>query len=210
MLKYIIGFLKNLFNPAVSLLAIVDTFSLIDKRAKVHHKAKVFHSRIGSYSYIGKRGTLVFAEVGSFCSVAADACVGMGKHDLSKLSTSPIFTEKVNGTGHSWTENAPFSYEKVIVGSDVWIGERAMVMGGRTIGNGAVIAAGAVVTKDVPPYAVVGGVPAKVIKYRFSPEIIDALEKLEWWSLPESVLKEHIDAFQTDSITTETLKKIKI
>ena len=83
-----------------------------------------------------------------------------------------------------------------------------MVMGGVIIGNGAVVAAGAVVTKDVPPYAVVGGVPAKVIKYRFSPEVIEALEKLQWWSLPESVLRENIDVFQIDDISIDKLKTL--
>lgn len=208
MFKYLLGLLKNLFNPAVSILAVVDGYSSVDKKAKVHRSAKIFHSELGRNSYIGKRGKLVYAEVGTYCSIAADVCVGMGKHDLTKLSTSPLFTEKKNGTGHSWTDQRPFSFEKVLVGNDVWIGERAMIMGGLTIGDGAVIAAGAVVTKDVPPYAVVGGVPAKVIKYRFSPEVIEALEKMQWWSLPESILKKHTNVFQTDNISIDTLKRL--
>ena len=210
MLRYIIGLLKHLFNPAVSLLSIVDKDSVIDKRAKVHRKSKVFHSKLGRYSYVGKRTSLIYTEVGAFCSIATDACVGMGEHSISKLSSSPLFTERVNGTGTSWTDKVVFPYSLVTVGNDVWIGERALVMGGVTIGDGAVIAAGAVVTKDVPPYAVVGGVPAKVIKYRFSPEVIEALEKLQWWLLPENVLKERIDVFQSDNISIETLKSLTI
>lgn len=208
MFKYLLGLLKNLFNPAVHIFAVVDGYSFVDKKAKVHRFAKLFHSELGMNSYIGKRGTLVYATVGAYCSIAADVCVGMGKHDLTRLSTSPLFTEKKNGTGHSWTDQRPFSFEKVLVGNDVWIGERAMIMGGLTIGDGAVIAAGAVVTKSVPPYAVVGGVPAKVIKYRFSPEVIEFLVKLQWWSLPESILKKHIDVFHTDINSIESLESL--
>lgn len=208
MLKYIIGLLKNLFNPAVSLLSIVDKDSVIDKSARVHRRVKVFHSKLGRFSYVGKRTSLIYTEVGAFCSIATDACIGMGEHSISKLSSSPLFSEKVNGTGATWTDKVVFPYSKVSVGNDVWIGERAMVMGGVIIGNGAVVAAGAVVTKDVPPYAVVGGVPAKVIKYRFSPEVIEELEKLQWWSLPESVLRENIDVFQIDDISIDKLKTL--
>lgn len=208
MLKYIIGLLKNLFNPAVSLLSIVDKDSVIDKSARVHRRVKVFYSKLGRFSYVGKRTSLIYTEVGAFCSIATDACIGMGEHSISKLSSSPLFSEKVNGTGATWTDKVVFPYSKVSVGNDVWIGERAMVMGGVIIGNGAVVAAGAVVTKDVPPYAVVGGVPAKVIKYRFSPEVIEALEKLQWWSLPESVLRENIDVFQIDDISIDKLKTL--
>lgn len=78
-----------------------------------------------------------------------------------------------------------------------------------TIGDGAVVAAGAVVVKDVPPYAVVGGVPAKVIKYRFPNDIIDKLEEIKWWDIPEEKLKKNIHLFQSEDITIEQLNKIQ-
>jgi len=208
MRKYILGLLINFFNPAVSILARIDNKSSVDRKAKVNRSAKIFRSTIGRYSYVGKRSSLVNAEVGAFCSIASDVCVGMGTHDLAKLSTSPLFTEKYNGTGYSWVEQTPFPFEKVIVGNDVWIGERAMIMGGKTVGDGAVIGAGAVVTKDVPPYAIVGGVPAKVIRYRFPEEIIDRLEASKWWNLPDDKLKKHIALFQSDDIEIEALEKM--
>lgn len=208
MIKYILGLLINFFNPAVSILAWIDNKSSVDRKAKVNRSAKIFHSTIGRYSYVGKRSSLVNAEVGAFCSIAPDVCVGMGTHDLAKLSTSPLFTEKYNGTGHSWVEQTPFPFEKVIVGNDVWIGERTMIMGGKKVGDGAVIGAGAVVTKDVPPYAIVGGVPAKVIRYRFPDEIIARLEASKWWNLPDDVLKNNISLFQSNDIDIEAVEKV--
>ena len=132
--------------------------------------------------------------------------VGMGSHTLDKLSTSPIFTEKCNSTRHKWTEvstNNP--YKRVKVGNDVWIGTKVMIMGGVTVGDGAVIGAGSIVTKDVPPYAIVAGVPAKVIRYRFSSEVIDLLEKIQWWNFSPNVLKRNINLFQSKDLDMRKL-----
>ena len=207
MLKYILGFLKPLFNRAVSLGAMVDNLSVIDKKAKINRKTKVFNSSIGAYSYLSKHSSLVYAAVGKYCSIGPNSAIGLGHHTLNNLSTSPLFTEKHNATGHVWTDKQDiYPFKKVFVGNDVWIGTSVIIVGGVSIGDGAVIAAGAVVTKDVPPYAVVGGVPAKVIKYRFSEDVIKHLEELQWWNLPEEKLKSCIALFQKENVTIEELK----
>ena len=95
------------------------------------------------------------------------------------------------------TKGATYPEVKLIIkGNDVWIGSRATILGGVTIGHGAIIAAGAVVTKDVPPYAIVGGVPAKVIKYRFNEQQIEKLLSNPWWDKPIRWIKEHSQEFK--------------
>ena len=103
-----------------------------------------------------------------------------------------------------WIEKDVFEHkseeERVILGNDVWVGSHVLINGGVHIGNGACIAAGAVVVKDVPPYAIVGGVPAKIIRYRFPKEVIDRLESIQWWNLPIDILKQNIHLFQKENI----------
>lgn len=197
MFKYVLGFFCNLFNPAVSLFAKMDNKSIISKKARVYSFVQVCGSMIGDYSYVGRHSRIVYADIGKFCSIAGEVLLGMGTHTLNNLSTSPIFTEIKNGTGYKWadlTEIKPF--RRVKVGNDVWIGTRAMIMGGVTIGDGAVIGAGAIVTKDVPPYAVVAGVPAKIIRNRFLEEEISMIKAQPWWDMPEDFLRNNLSFFQ--------------
>ncbi len=93
------------------------------------------------------------------------------------------------------------------MGNDVWVGSHVLMKGGITIGDGAVIAAGAVVVRDVPPYAIVGGVPAKIIKYRFSQDIIEKLMELKWWSLTDDELKRNIIFFQQPNISMNDIEQ---
>ena len=209
MLKYILGFFLNLFNPAVSLFAKIDNKSVISRKARVYGHVQVNSSSMGDYSYIGRNSRLIHADIGKFCSIAGETKIGMGTHTLDKVSTSPIFTETKNGTKHSWVKvSAVNPFKRVTVGNDVWIGVRTMVMGGVTIGDGAVIGAGSIVTKDVPPYAVVVGVPAKVIRFRFPQEQIDALLANPWWNLPEEQLREKIELFQSSENVEEKINGI--
>lgn len=149
---------------------------------------------IGNCSY-GNITVLSFGgtsklQIGHFCSIASGVVFNLsGDHPTNRVSTFPFMAKALNGK-----MNEAASKGDIIIEDDVWIGQNAIIMSGITIGQGAVVAAGAVVTSTVPPYAIVGGVPAKIIRYRFEQPIIDYLLTLDYGSLTEGLIKEHLDA----------------
>ena len=200
---YIKGMVKNLFNPKISNLSFVSANNRIDPRAVIYRMVKMKSSSIGRYSYVGNDTDVECADIGQFCSISDHCRIGMGGHTLSHISSCPLFTQRINGCQEQWVDQDIHAVEekRAVLGNDVWVGSHVLINGGVTVGHGAVIGAGAVVVKDVPPYAIVGGVPAKVIRYRFSPEIIEKLLELQWWNLPDETLKENISFFQKDNFS---------
>lgn len=197
MFTFILGKIKSVFRPSISILAWTDSKSEIDKTAQIYRFSKVVKSSIGRFSYIGINSWIINAEIGQFCSIATNVRIGLENHTLGNISTSPIFTERKNATKKSWIKKDVFkSAEKTHIGNDVWIGHGVLVKSGVTIGDGAVVGAGAVVTKDVPPYTIVGGVPAKIIRTRFASDIIDKLLEIKWWDKNLNFIKEHVELFQ--------------
>lgn len=141
--------------------------------------------------------------IGKFCSVACGAkfIFNSANHTLDSLSTYPfpIFFEEWNLNVKDITK-AWDNKGDIVIGNDVWIGYEAVILAGVTIGDGAVIGARAVVTKDVPPYTIVGGIPAKPIRKRFSQENINTLLKLKWWDWSKEKISQHISDIQSGNI----------
>ena len=139
---------------------------------------------IGDYTYIGLRCTISKANIGRYCSIGNNVSIGPGEHHINWISTSSyLYEDKVD-----WYEE--LTHGDVIIGNDVWIGTDSIVRRGITVGDGAVIGANSFVNSDVPPYAIVAGIPAKIIKYRFSEEVIQKLLDSKWFLLDLDDAKE--------------------
>ena len=166
--------------------------SLISPDAVVYQGSAIIRTSIGRYSYCGYDCQIVNTVIGSFCSISDHVYIGGAEHPISWVSTSPVFQR----VSHSGPRKRFSVYElppvkQTVIGSDVWIGHAATIKQGVNVGVGAVIGSNALVTKDVPPYAVVGGVPAKIIKYRFDEDTITALLKSEWWMMNDEELSKY-------------------
>lgn len=172
---------KNCFNPSYVSVG-KYTYGVLDVRPFGNPKEKL--------------------TIGNFCSIGPDSIFLLGgEHAYSTMSTFPF--------NHYFSDEIEYTPTKgeIIIGDDVWIGIRCIIMSGVKIGKGSIIAAGSVVTKDVPPYSIVGGIPAKVIKYRFSDEIINKLSNFDYNQLDEITIKNNLDLFNC-SISNENVNDI--
>jgi len=190
-----IGFLiKNIitlpyrFFSGVSVFALIKN-STIDNKSTVLAKSRIYNSRVGKYTYIAGKCTICNTKIGNFCSIAANCIISPGKHPINHVSTSPVFYSKKNVLNKCFNEFKFDEYDETVIGNDVWIGINAFIKGGISIGDGAVIGAYAVVTRDVEPYSIVGGNPAKVIRKRFDNEVIEQLLKSKWWDDDDATIQ---------------------
>ena len=131
----------------------------------------------------------VHVLIGNYCQIAHNVAIEIGMNHVFHGVTAYPFGDVLGYTENDYIQRCLVNKQQIIIGHDVWIGGNATIIKGVKIGNGAIIGSNAVVTKDVPPYAIVGGNPAKIIRYRFSPEIIEALDKIKWWYWPLEKVK---------------------
>jgi acetyltransferase-like isoleucine patch superfamily enzyme len=140
--------------------------------------------KVGYRSYANETMIRSATTIGRYCSIGRRCTINAAQHPTDWLSSHPLFFSADNAYSRPYREQ----HLPLTIGNDVWIGDNAVIMGGVTIGDGAVIGAGAVVTKDVEPYQIVGGVPAKHLRYRFEQDIVDELLKLQWWQYDEDFI----------------------
>lgn len=171
--------------------ASIDNSSSVGINTVLFSNVILQNTQVSDNTYIQAASMIINTKIAKFCSIAGDVKIGLPDHPTHMVSTSPIFYDNTQPLPFFFVENMTFTATKktTIINCDVWIGQNSIIKAGITVGVGAVIGAGSVVTKDVEPYSIVGGVPARHIKYRFEKEIREKLLTSKWWDFDEDKLK---------------------
>lgn len=173
-----------------------DDQCAFEEGVRVCDNAAVFHSSIGMFSYLAPDSTVQHCTMGRYCSIGPGVMIGLGVHPIDgMISTYPAFYSVRKHAVNYRADPKVVEYKPIIIKNDVWIGARAVILDGVTIGDGAIIAAGSVVTKNVEPYTIVGGIPAKLIRRRFSEEDAQSLVAFAWWNRGAKFCRKHADLF---------------
>lgn len=185
LIYFLSKFIKKIQLPSIK-------NSSFGKKSKVMSGSQVVSSVIGKYTYLGYNCIVINSTIGSFCSIANDVKIGGASHPMSWVSTSPVFCSgknilKTNISKHNFKPNTSVT----IIENDVWIGYNCIIKSGVKISNGAVVGMGSIVTKNIGPYEIWAGNPAKMIKKRFSEDTITQLLKSEWWHWDEHKLSNY-------------------
>jgi len=175
----------------------------VGRRCEILHDTAVEYTALGDYSYIGERCMIADARIGKFCAIAAQVRIGAPNHPMERPSQHRFtycpeyYFDDAQRDGEFFEQRRS---DLVVIGNDVWIGHGAIVLPGVTVGDGAVLAAGAVVSRDVAPYTVVGGIPARMIRERFDRATALRLQAIAWWDWPDALLQARLAEFQQGDV----------
>jgi hypothetical protein len=189
---------------------------LLDRQPLVHPEATIVDSHLGAWTEVDARSSLtetvlgdysyvihdcdiIYTKIGKFCSIASFVRINPGNHPLERAALHH-FSYRSRQFELGEDDEAFFSWRRahqVALGHDVWVGHNATILAGVTIGSGAAIGAGAVVTREVAPFQIVAGVPARPIRERFSPEVQEGLLRIAWWNWPHEKLRLALRDFRT-------------
>ena len=189
-----------------------DLKTYFEGKNYINDYSNVSHSYIGLGTYIAGHTSFSKVKIGRFCSIGKNIKTNIGIHPTDLISSHPAFFSIKKQAGFTFVDKNKFNEHKyadedkkylVIIGNDVWIGNNVIIMDGIKIGDGAIIGTSAIVTKDVEPYSVMGGVPAKLIRKRFDTDVIDALLEFKWWEMDFYWIERHHELFlQPDRFVT--------
>ncbi|MFR2369163.1 MAG: CatB-related O-acetyltransferase [Anaerobutyricum sp.] len=163
--------------------------SVVERRAAICKGVRFYRSRIGKYSYVGNNTFITNTHIGNFTSISGECYIGGTSHPIHWVSTSSVFHKWKNILHKNFSDFEYDIFQETQIGNDVWIGQGAKIKAGVKIHDGAVIGMGSVVTKNVGPYEVWGGNPAKCIKKRFDEDTIERLLAKEWWNWDDSAIQ---------------------
>lgn len=188
----IINHIKHFLKYKGTTISPLSTLTCVEigENVGIRPLVKMERCSIGKCSSLGSLSAAYDTKIGKFCSIARECYIGGAKHPLDRVSSSGCFYLKYNYTGKCYFESDFDWHSYTNIGNDVWLGARTIVLGGVTIADGAVIGAGSVVTKDVGPYEIWAGNPARFIRKRFDDETIEKLLETKWWDWPDEKLSE--------------------
>lgn len=169
--------------------------STLGQDVKINNNVSFKNSSIDNFSYINSNSSINRARIGKFCSIGPNVQIGLGSHPTDLVSTNPRFYANNKKFKTFSTKMSFEEYKDTLIENDVWLSEGVLIVGGIKIGNGAVVLPRSVVTKDIEPYSIVGGIPAKHIKYRFDEEVILRIQETEWWNWEEEEFVREVDVF---------------
>ncbi len=188
-----IEYIWNKVLKKIRLKAIVD--SKIHTTSKVCSGSQLVNVTMGKHSDIGYDCTIINTHIGSFCSLGANIIIGGLSHSIDWVSTSPVFNENIDHLKQKFSHHKFNLFVETHIGHDVWIANNAQIKAGIKIGNGAVIGMGSVVVKDVGPYEIWAGNPARLIRKRFDDETIHQLLETDWYNWSDDKIKKYAPYF---------------
>lgn len=211
-MRRLLVLLKNILSLPKRLASHIALFcvlqeAVVDKTAAICAGVRFYRGRIGKYSYIGNNSFVSDTDIGSFTSISTNCYIGGTSHPTDWVSTSPVFHKWENIMKKNFARHEFEIFKRTTIGNDVWIGNRVMIKAGVKISDGAVVGMGSIVTKDIGPYEIWAGNPARLIRKRFDDETIDALEKMKWWEWDDNKIEKYADKFTVPSELIEVWKR---